>query len=53
MNPGAGTQLEWDEVRAPAAFVWSLSNGGFPVIYRPPSRRSSAGRTSKAIMSAW
>lgn len=27
MNPAGGMQLEWDEVRALAAYVWSLQNG--------------------------
>jgi len=29
MNPAGGMQLEWEEVRALAAYVWSLSNGDF------------------------
>ncbi len=29
MNPEGGMNLEWDEVRALAAYVWSLSNGTF------------------------
>jgi mono/diheme cytochrome c family protein len=29
MNPTGGMQLEWDEVRAVAAYVWSLSDGTF------------------------
>jgi mono/diheme cytochrome c family protein len=29
MNPSGGMSLSWDEVRAVAAYVWSLSNGNF------------------------
>jgi mono/diheme cytochrome c family protein len=29
MNPGGGMDLEWEEVDAVAAYVWSLSNGTF------------------------
>jgi len=34
MNPAGGANLTWDEVRAVAAYVWSLSNGTF----LPPRR---------------
>jgi len=27
MNPAGGMQLEWDEIRALAAYVWSLGDG--------------------------
>ena len=29
MNPSGGMQLEWEETRSLAAYVWSLSNGTF------------------------
>ncbi len=29
MNPGGGLDLEWNQYRALAAYVWSLSNGSF------------------------
>lgn len=29
MNPGGGARLEWDELSAVAAYVWSLSNGTY------------------------
>jgi len=29
MNPTGGMNLSWDEVRALAAYVWSLSNGNY------------------------
>lgn len=29
MNPGGGLDLEWDQYRAVAAYVWSLSNGTY------------------------
>jgi len=29
MNPSGGMSLSWDEVRALAAYVWTLSNGNF------------------------
>ncbi len=29
MNPGGGARLEWDQLSAVAAYVWSLSNGTY------------------------
>ena len=29
MNPQGGMSVSWDEIRAVAAYVWSLSNGDF------------------------
>jgi mono/diheme cytochrome c family protein len=29
MNPSGGMMLEWDEMRALAAYVWSLNHGSF------------------------
>ena len=29
MNPQGGMELEWDEIGALAAYVWSLNNGDF------------------------